>query len=154
AMADPNDADGDGISGVPNWSNIPGYLSVRKNHVERNGKYIGRFGKKAAAYDLLHQTVNAYNQDIGTASSYEAHDTYTGLSIDPEISDNTINNVVFYLKTLKAPLQRNPDNADIVAGKKLFIQINCIGCHKPDLQTGYSAINVLSGKTIHPYTDL
>src|SRR5687768_2886972 len=28
AMADPNDADGDGISGVPNWNNVPGYVKI------------------------------------------------------------------------------------------------------------------------------
>lgn len=154
AMTDPDDADGDGISGVPNWSYIPDYLQLRRDAVERNDKYICRFGKKGAAYDLFHQTVNAYNQDIGITSSYAPMDTYTGLHIDPEISDNTISNVVFYLKTLKAPLQRNTNDPDVIAGKELFILVNCSGCHKPDLQTGYSSVAALSNKTIHPYTDL
>jgi CxxC motif-containing protein (DUF1111 family) len=122
--------------------------------VERNDKYICRFGKKAAAYDLFHQTVNAYNQDIGITSSFEPRDTYTGFAIDAEVSDNTINNVVFYLKTLKAPIQRNTSDPDVQAGKELFVQVNCSGCHKPDLQTGNSSIAPLSNKTIHPYTDL
>jgi CxxC motif-containing protein (DUF1111 family) len=154
SMADPDDADGDGISGVPNWSFIPDYLQLRRDAVEKNNKYICRFGKKGAAYDLLHQTVNAYNQDIGITSSYAPTDTYTGVNTDAEISDNTINNVVFYLKTLKAPVQRNSNDLNVQAGKELFIQVNCSGCHKPDLQTGYSSIAPLSNKTIHPYTDL
>ena len=71
AMADENDADGDGISGRPNWVHIPAYLGQRTNVIELNGKYIGRFGKKGAVYDLLQQTANAYNQDMGISSSYE-----------------------------------------------------------------------------------
>jgi CxxC motif-containing protein (DUF1111 family) len=62
--------------------------------------------------------------------------------------------VVFYLKTLKAPIQRNADDPDIQAGRQLFTQINCSACHKSSLQTGYSSINALSNKTIFPFTDL
>src|SRR5687768_10403480 len=64
--ADENDNDGDGISGRPNWIKVPAYCILRTGTVVRNdGRYIGRFGKKAAVYDLLQQTVNAYNQDMG-----------------------------------------------------------------------------------------
>ena len=74
--------------------------------------------------------------------------------IDPEVSNKTVNDVVFYLKTLKAPIQRTPNDPDVLAGQQLFTQINCSDCHKPTLQTGFSPIEVLSNKTIHPYTDL
>lgn len=106
-MADPNDANGDGISGVPNYEFLPSFITPFSNSIPRNGKYIHRFGKKAAAYNLLHQTVNAYNQDIGITSTFQPKDVYTGLNIDPEVSDVTVHNVVFYLQTLKAPIQRN-----------------------------------------------
>jgi CxxC motif-containing protein (DUF1111 family) len=154
AMADPNDTNGDGISGVPNWNFIPSYVTLRDNAVIRNGKYICRFGKKGSTYDLLQQTVTAYNQDIGITSTFEPKDAYSGLNIDPEVSDKTVNDVVFYLQTLKAPVQRTPNDPDVLAGQQLFAQINCSSCHKPTLQTGFSSIEVLSNKTIHPYTDL
>ncbi len=32
-------------------------------------KYIGRFGKKAATFDLLDQTADALSEDIGIASA-------------------------------------------------------------------------------------
>jgi CxxC motif-containing protein (DUF1111 family) len=153
-MADPNDLDGDGISGVPNWINIPSYIIPHQNAVSQNGKYIGRFGKKAAAYSLLHQTVNAYNQDMGITSFFNPIDVYSGLEIDPEIATQSVNDVVFYLHTLKAPIQRKPNDAEVIQGKNIFSQINCSGCHKPDLTTGYSPIAPLSYKTFHPYTDL
>mgnify|MGYP003411851149 FL=1 len=154
ALADEKDADGDGISGRPNWINIPSYSLLRPGTVERNGKYIGRFGKKAAVYDLLQQTANAYNQDMGINSTYEAYSTYNGLEVDPEISNQTVLDVVFYLQTLKAPIQRNQNDADVMAGKQLFVNISCGKCHTPQLQTGYSSIAAVSNKIIFPYTDL
>jgi CxxC motif-containing protein (DUF1111 family) len=88
AHADENDNDGDGISGRPNWINVPPYCIVRNETVVRNdGKYIGRFGKKAAVYNLLQQTVNAYNQDMGINSTYEHYNTYNGQEADAEVSN-------------------------------------------------------------------
>lgn len=154
AMADPNDVNGDGISGVPNWIDIPDFVIPTSNAVSQNGKYIGRFGKKAAAFDLLHQTVNAYNQDIGITSIFNPIDVYTNLEIDPEIATSTVNDVVFYLQTLKAPIQRNQGDAVVKKGATIFNQINCASCHKSELKTGYSPIKALSNKTFAPYTDL
>ncbi len=154
ALADPNDANADGISGRPNLVTPHFYSALRPNSIPANNKYIGRFGKKAATYDLLQQTAAAYNQDIGITSSYESFDTYTGQSIDPEVSNQTVLDVVFYLKTLKAPVQRNQNDADVMAGKQIFMAINCSKCHAPQLTTGISSIASLSGKTFFPYTDL
>lgn len=153
-MSDPNDSDGDGISGVPNWVSVPGYCQYRQNSIAMNGKHIGRFGKKGAAYDLLQQTANAYNQDMGINSSYEYIDTYSKLPVDPEVNNVTVQNVVFYLKTLKAPIQRDPEDADVKAGKNIFGSIDCEKCHRSELKTGTSPIKVLSNVTFHPYTDL
>lgn len=154
SLADPIDSDGDGISGRPNWIEIPSYCLLRPGTVENNGKYIGRFGKKAAVYDLLQQTVNAYNQDMGVNTSYEPYNTYTGLAVDPELSNETALDVVFYLKTLKAPMQRDKNDSKVRAGQQLFVNIGCAKCHTPQLQTGSSSINALANKTIFPYTDL
>ena len=154
ALSDPTDANGDGISGRPNWITIPSYLATRSGSVVQNGKYIGRFGKKAAAYDLFHQTVNAYNQDIGIASTYEPYNTYDGEVIDPEIANQTIIDVVAYLKMLKAPIQRNATDVEVQKGMQLFTSIGCAKCHSPELKTGLSSIAALSNKTFHPYTDL
>lgn len=154
AMADPNDLDGDGISGTPNWIELTDYLIPGPNAISQNGRYIHRFGKKAAAFDLLHQTVNAYNQDMGITSTFEPIDPLTGLSTDPEVSDATVRNVVAYMETLKAPIQRKQDDAQIGRGKSIFTQINCAACHVPELTTGDAPIEVLSNKTFFPYTDL
>lgn len=154
AMVDENDSDGDGISGVPNWVNLRGYVQPRTNAISINGKHIRRFGKKASTYDLLQQTASAYNQDIGVASTYEPYDTYSGEEIDPEVSNQTVLDVVFYLRTLKAPLPRHTDDPDVVAGQQLFTQINCAACHRPELKTGDSPIPALAHQPFFPYTDL
>lgn len=154
AMADPQDVDGDGISGVPNWNTIPAYAIPFENAISQNGKYICRFGKKGSVYNLLQQTANAYNQDIGITSIFEPYDAYSNLEIDPEVSTQTVNDVVLYLKALKAPIQRWKDSDLIVTGKNLFVQLGCEKCHRQTLPTGYSPIEALSNKKFHPYTDL
>ncbi len=154
ALSDENDTNGDGISGRPNWIIVPSYASITGDAVEKNGKYIGRFGKKAAVYNLLQQTVGAYNQDMGITSTYESVDTYTGQIMDPEVTNQRVSDVVFYLQTLKAPVQRNQNNTEVQQGKQIFINTGCAKCHTPQLQTGQTSIVALSNKIIFPYTDL
>ena len=44
-LSDPNDANGDGISGRPHWNNIASYVSLRPDYISQSGRYISRFGK-------------------------------------------------------------------------------------------------------------
>jgi CxxC motif-containing protein (DUF1111 family) len=154
SLADENDANGDGISGRPNWIKVPQYSLIRNGTIIRNGRYVGRFGKKAAVYDLLQQTVNAYNQDMGINSTYEYLNTYNGQEADPEVSNQTVQHVAFYLQTLKAPVQRNQNDPVVQAGRQLFINTNCGKCHIPEMKTGNFPISALSDKTFLPFTDL
>lgn len=154
ANADPGDKDGDGISGIPNYIDPPDYFISLWLHQQVNGQYIGRFGKKAAVVNLLQQATTAYNQDIGITSTFEPVDVHSGLTIDPEVSDQTIRDVVFYLRTLKAPIPRTPDDQQVIRGKALFNQIQCNSCHIPEWTTLSSDIAALSNKTFYPYTDL
>ncbi len=154
ANADPFDSNNDGISGRAHWNTIPAYVTLRPNTIVKNGKYITRFGKKAGAYDLLHQTSAAYNQDMGIASAYEAIDAYSGLEIDPELSTQTLNDVVFYLKTLKAPLRRNAEDFTVLKGENIFSAIECAKCHTPKFTTSDSPIASLSNVEFYPYSDM
>jgi CxxC motif-containing protein (DUF1111 family) len=153
-LSDPNDLNNDGISGRPHWNTIPDYVQLRPNTIAQGNRYITRFGKKGGAYNLLHQTAGAYNQDMGITSIYETMDVYTMEEIDPEIATTVLNDVVFYLKTLKAPLRRNEGNVDVKAGENIFVQLNCNGCHTPSLQTGESNIPQLANKEFYPYTNM
>lgn len=162
ANSDPNDNNGDGISGRPNYINPPSYFISSWLHQPLNNKYIGRFGKKAAAIDLLHQTVNAYNQDMGITSEYASNEPAINGIKSPyfdqvsyfEVSTNTVEDVVFYLRTLKAPIQRNQTNNEIIEGKTIFLNSDCGKCHTPSFTTPNSDISGLSNKTFYPYSDL
>jgi len=150
ANADEDDLNGDDISGVPNLISPPPYFQAGPHHQPIKGKYVGRFGKKAAAIDLLQQTVNAYNQDIGITSVFEPIDPLTHLMGSPEVDEQTIHDVVFYLRTLKAPAPRKADQA----GAGIFSTIGCGQCHIPEWTTPVSDVPALSQKTFYPYTDL
>lgn len=155
AMAEENKNNVDGVRGRPNWINIPAYVKPRINAVRRaDGKYISRFGLKASVYDLLHQTVDALNQDIGITSIFDPIDQWTGLPIEPEITATEIHELVFYLQTLKAPLQRDAEESNIQKGSALFKQVGCESCHRETLFTGPSPVAALNKVAFHPYTDL
>ncbi|SMD37233.1 CxxC motif-containing protein, DUF1111 family [Reichenbachiella faecimaris] len=162
AHADPTDLDGDGISGVPNYIEAPDFFEPRSFHIANGTSYIGRFGKKAGAIDLKMQTVGAYKQDMGITSDFDLEDpiNYNDSDIaigsvgDPEVSAGTVNEVVFYLSTLKPPVRRNIKHPNVVNGEVLFDQIGCTSCHMPTLKTGDHAVAALANQTFHPYTDL
>ncbi len=162
ANADPGDADGDGISGRPNYIIPPDYFQPQGIHQFREGKIIGRFGKKAAAVNLLHQTVNAYNEDMGITSDFRMEDPINyavanqsaDMIADPEVPAAVVRNVVFYLRTLKAPIRRNEMEPEVIRGQQLFSDLNCVACHLPEWKTLESDISVLSNQIFHPYTDL
>ena len=174
ALEDPNDLDGDGISGrlqihAPNEL-IEAVLELEgrarvdpEAHGTRvHGGYIGRFGKKALAVNLLQQTVGAYHEDMGITSDLLPEDLFNPAvgvrtsdhAPDPEVPSSTVAEVVFYLKTLRAPERRNADDPDVLVGERLFSEIGCADCHLPTLRTGRSEIAVLDDVAFHPYTDL
>jgi CxxC motif-containing protein (DUF1111 family) len=176
ALADPDDADGDGISGrvqlvdstdfiaeiVSLEALVSGDAVTRDRLLEVDGRYIGRFGKKAISINLLHQTVSAYALDMGLTTDLIPQDLFnprigghaTDEVPDPEVPSGTVDQVVFYLRTLRPPPRRDLDDPDVTAGERLFEEIGCASCHVPTLRTGRSDIDRLHEVTFHPYTDL
>lgn len=155
AMAQENTSRTDGVRGRPNWIDLHSYLIPRTTAKPNDeGRYIGRFGFKASVYDLHQQTVDALNQDIGITSIFDPIDQWSGKEIDPEIAATDVYDLLFYLQTLKAPIQRNANRPDVKQGRVIFSQIGCDGCHRPTLKTGKSPIGPLNETEFHPYTDL
>jgi CxxC motif-containing protein (DUF1111 family) len=151
--ADPQDADGDGISGRPN----------RVDSVRLKRKVLGRFGWKANQPSVEQQNAAAFNGDIGITSflfgdqgcpkgQTACKDAPTGGS--PEVNDKKLRRVVFYAQTLAVPARRAVGRPETSAGENIFDRIGCSSCHLPELKTGSSDIPALSKQTIHPYTDL
>jgi len=152
--------DGDGVSGRPQFIDPPAFLNLSAGPY--NGKYLGRFGRKAGANNLLQQTVNAYHQDIGITTDFRPVENFNPLAggtggdpvPDPELPAATVNDVVFYLQTLRPPLRRNPGDPQVKKGDSLFSAILCGRCHTPALTTGPHPIAALSNKTANLYSDL
>jgi len=159
-LADPNDLNQDGISGKLNYVFPPEFFQPNKRHIPLNGKFIARFGRKSMAIDIIHQTVNAFINDMGISSEYHPKDIrnvqvsdITDNVSDPEISIKTVEDVAFYLRTLKTPPRRNTNDPDVTSGEKLFMQIGCGSCHTPMLKTSASSITSLNNIEFYPYSD-
>ena len=145
-LADPDDADGDGISG-------------RVNLLEDGA--IGRFGWKANQPRIETQVAAAFHGDIGITSPLRPGPTCTDAQPeclaspdggDPEISAGLFDDVVFYVQTLAVPAAR--DYPDRKRGAELFFAAGCHQCHAPRHETGRHDIPALSNQIIFPYTDL
>ena len=161
ANVDSLDANGDGISGRVNYVTPTSFFIPQSIHIPNNGKYIGRFGKKAEKVTILDQVVFALKQDIGITSDFDMQDLYnyqeginTGDNVpDPEVSTSFVNSIVFYMRTLKVPQRRNVSDPDVIEGENLFNQIGCTSCHKSTFTTAQSDIGALSNQIFHPYSD-
>lgn len=173
ALADEHDADGDGISGRLQLLEPSDFIAeiarldllleadAPRRHLLIDGKYIGRFGKKAGTINLLQQTVTAYREDMGLTTDLIPLDPVNPLAgsagddvADPEVGSGTVANVVFYLKTLRRPPRRNAADPEVKAGEAIFTSIGCARCHVPTLRTGASRIAPIDRVEFHPYTDL
>mgnify|MGYP002778572953 FL=1 len=174
ALADPDDRDGDGVSGrvhlVDSTDAIAEFVDFEATlvdgpatrHVPVNGRYVGRFGKKARVVTLLQQTAFAYSEDMGLTTDHVPRDLVNrqvgnfaaDAAPDPEVSSATVGNVVFYLRTLRPPPRRDATAPDVLAGARLFGEAGCGGCHLPTLRTGASELAALDRVEFHPFTDL
>lgn len=154
AHADPDDRDGDGISGRAHVLGIDEHGTPR----------LGRLGWKATQPDVLAQTAAAFVHDMGITSSLfadEALSTEQRASLRfvsggaPEIDARTLDRVAFYTRALAVPAPRGVERADVQQGRALFDAYGCAACHVPSFTTSASASHpAFASQTIAPYTDL
>lgn len=154
ALADPDDADGDGISGRPN----------RAWDARRGGEALGRFGWKAAQPTVEQQTAGAFLGDMGITTPLFTAQDCTGAEVDcqaapsggePEASAEVLQRVTFYSTTLAVPARRDWQDQEVLRGKERFLDAGCGACHTPRLTTGaLEGYPELSQQDIRPYTDL
>ena len=153
-LADPDDTDGDGISGRPNrvWDKV------------WRQTVLGRFGWKANQPNVAQQVAGAFLGDIGITSplfpdencppaALECREALNGGT--PELSNKLFGHVVFYSRTLAVPARRDLQQSDVRRGRQLFEEAQCGACHTPTLRTSeVLGLPDLSRQVIHPYTDL
>lgn len=159
--ADPEDKDGDGISGRANrvWDHA------------RADVVLGRFGWKAGEPTILQQSIHAINGDIGISTpgkpspagdcterqpeclaapdgNSEQHD---GLEASAEV----LQLIAFYSRNLAVPARRDVDDPQVLVGKRVFYETGCIACHRPKYVTRRDSIGEeQSFQLIWPYSDL
>lgn len=162
ARADENDADGDGISGRPNWVTAAAWVPSTEPG-GGPGPKLGRLGRKAQNSSLLQQVVEAYLQDIGITSDFLPLENRNPRSsvpveavdrvIDPEIGAATVLAVTHYIRAL-APPAPGADTESRIEGRARFSEIGCASCHTPMMRTGTSVIPALSNREVEAYSDL
>lgn len=162
ANEDPNDTDGDGISGRANMVTPAAFVPIDEPG-GGSGPQLGRFSRKAQVTSLLQQTVEAYHQDMGITSDFLVQENTNPLSStptetadlapDPEVAAADLRAVVHYIRTL-APPAAGEDTPNRQRGSDVFQQIGCARCHIPVLQTGSNLIQALAFKPVPLYSDL
>ena len=150
ALADPDDADGDGISGRPRLV----------TDVETGDLRLGRLGWKADQPSVRGQVASALRTDMGVMTS-----VYPLPDCGPEqaecgeekapLSESLLDKLVAYNSLLGVRARRSLDDPDALAGEALFEELNCSGCHTPSFVTSpFHPRSELRSQAISPYTDL
>ncbi len=162
ALADPEDEDGDGISGRPNWIQPPGWVPYAEPG-GGPGLQLGRFSRKAQVSSLLEQVVSAYHQDMGLTTEFLPVEN-TNLQggpgtravdrvADPEVPSTEVEAVLEYIRML-APPAAGAMTERRARGQELFGSTGCAVCHVPALPTGPHRIRALDTTTAQLYSDL
>lgn len=147
ALADPEDSDGDGISGRVNR-----FFDGR----------VGRFGRKALVPTLDEFNEGAFQIEQGvTVPAVPDEGTVGGQPIpagvdplpEPELDAASIDAVRAFVRFLAPPAPEKLKGAARY-GEEVFTQMGCASCHVPSLRTGDHPVAALAHKDVRAYTDL
>lgn len=162
ALADPEDADGDGISGRAQI--VPS--------VEFGPPMLGRFGLKAGAPTVREQSSAAFSGDMGLSTSLHPEPwgecsvaqaecraapdgQEDGIRDGLEVDRESLDLVTFYARNLGVPERRDVDDPEVLRGKSVFYSLGCVSCHHAKFVTHrLEGQPEQSFQLIWPYTDL
>ncbi|MEO0423855.1 MAG: di-heme oxidoredictase family protein [Pseudomonadota bacterium] len=163
-LADPEDRNGDGVSGRIHWRLAPTPQGA-------NGplRQAGRFGWKAANPTVLAQTATAFVEDMGITSALRPSQPCTAVQArcqaqrhgadteeGVEITRGLLDYVVHFVSHVTPP-PRPEANEELGRGARLFARVGCDGCHVPAHDVRIlqdSKLELYGQETIWPYTDL
>ncbi|MEX1024557.1 MAG: di-heme oxidoredictase family protein [Planctomycetota bacterium] len=159
ALADPEDLDGDGISGRYNTE----------------AGSIGRFGVKAQANNLEGFTRGPLQNQMGiTTNPFDGPGAIVSLANsaryqaganpnaptrdndgvpDPELSHQDLGDLIFFTRNLPPPQKTLPFSAAATQGELLFDQIGCTKCHIPSLPSSLGVTEAYTDLLIHDMGD-
>jgi CxxC motif-containing protein (DUF1111 family) len=145
--ADPDDRDGDGISGRPNR-----FFDGR----------LGRFGRKALVPTLREFNDGAFVIEQGVTNPAALDEqSFGGRALppgtdpaaDPELSQEGIDLTDAFVRFLAPPAQQR-ESGEARQGREVFSRVGCQRCHLPVLRTGANPVAALSHRDVAAYTDL
>lgn len=157
---DPEDRDGDGISGRA--ARITDLVSGRER--------IGRFGWKAQHATLLAFSADAYRNEMGITNDLLPNEVALGVDAETlavcsparkgveDVRDRRtgmrgIDNFENFMRLL-APIERGPEDDETRSGEQLFQSFGCASCHTPFLHTGRHSNPVFDQKAVRLFSDL
>jgi CxxC motif-containing protein (DUF1111 family) len=143
--ADPDDADGDGISG--------------RVYLLADGS-VGRFGWKANVATLSDFVRDALSTELGVTVPDDPQSPFgksqdDDRADDPEYSSASIQELAFFLRALAPPPRTHGDDrAAEQRGEALFDVAGCGSCHVPSLPTASGAdVRLFSDLLLHDVAD-
>lgn len=140
ANADPNDDNGDGISGR---------LSITE------GGQIGKFGWKAQVPSLAEFVRDAVTVELGMTLPAQEGLTFGKIHdndsvADPEMGLDEAASLLFFMSTLAAPSRNTSGDADAMdRGENLFAAVGCASCHMPTLEGADGPVGLYSDLLLH-----
>lgn len=145
AGEDPEDRDGDGVSGRAGRT--------------PDGR-VGRFGQKADVATLAEFVDIAIRTEMGlTTPDHPAEESVNGQPLphgtdpagDPEVDSRTLTLLVDFVRLLAVPPPLRPSTASgrdsVREGERVFGELGCTGCHVP-------ALRGARGEPVRLYSDL
>ncbi|UJF25102.1 hypothetical protein L0B52_02865 [Suttonella sp. R2A3] len=147
--ADPEDSDGDGISGRVNWV----------HDIVSDSSRVGKYGWKAGQPTVLQQTADAAAHDMGLTNPLFPEELCTQSQTeclaaprgrpsplgDFDLPEMRLQAIVAYVRSFKAPRPVSLSE-EAQSGKTLFTEIGCATCHSPLQRTR-------EGLEFAPYSD-
>lgn len=150
ALADPDDADGDGVSG-----------RIGRDRAGRPA----RFGRKADVASLEDFNDSALRLEMGLTTPAFPDETMAGGSPavppeadpapEPEIDRETFAALSAFVRFLAPPSPGEiVEGSPAARGREYFEEIGCADCHVPTLQAGPHPSAAIAHRTIALYSDL
>ena len=140
AAADPDDLDGDGISGKPSWT---------------DGGRLGRFGWKAQVPSIDEFVRDAVTAELGMTLPWVEGMTFGRVQdnddvSDPELTLDDADLLGDFLRTLAPPPRTGGDDPELeAAGEALFADVGCASCHTPSLPGADGPVPLYSDLLLH-----
>ncbi len=151
----------DGITGRVRWV----------ENLETGEKALGRFGWKAEQPTVKQQAAIAFSADMGLSTPlapspygecteaqkacFEMPHGVQKSQGEHEVPGRLLDFVSRYSENLALPQRRDVDDAQVLDGKKLFYEANCVACHVPKYVTRRDASHPAHQfQLIWPYTDM